>query len=731
MAVSGYMRTRDDLRFESAVQELRASLQTRVETQIALLRAGAAMLASTPSVGRHEFHEFVEHLSLPKRFPGVQGIGYSRRFPASELTSIEQELQRQGVGKFRVRPLEPPRDVYHAILYLEPVDERNLAALGYDMFTEPRRRAAMERAQDTAAPAASGRVHLVQEIVLEPHKRQAGFLIYLPVYRNNVTPRTMAERRRALDGFVYSPFRAGDFLATLMSAERRRSLVLQVYDGTKIDASALLYDSDTRRAVPSGGWRAVLEENVAGRPWTLVVSGQPAFAAAWPGLVNAILAFGVGTSVLLFMLTRAEGRARAQAEKTAAALRVSQEELQVASHAKDDFLATLSHELRTPLNAILGWARLLRMGHLDERRREDALAIIERNARAQVSLVEDLLDVSRIVTGTLRLDMRVVAINPILEQAVNTVRPTAESKGVRLEWTPDPLAGAIFAAPDRVQQVVWNLLSNAIKFTPEGGCVLLRTERFARELRLIVGDDGVGVDPSFLPHMFERFRQADSTTTRAHSGMGLGLAIVRHLVELHGGTVTAVSDGPGKGATFTVVFPLRRAVRAVGHTGADAQELRPAEHHPPNPTGQLLAGVRVLVVDDEPDACELVSMALSSQGAHVCTAGSVSAAVRVLETEPVDLVVSDIAMPGEDGYALLRRLRSPGSSRFSTLPVIALTAHTRAEDRDAALARGFQGFLAKPVELDELTTMVAHLAGLPKTDDRGLKTDDDPRHSVL
>jgi CheY-like chemotaxis protein/two-component sensor histidine kinase len=347
---------------------------------------------------------------------------------------------------------------------------------------------------------------------------------------------------------------------------------------------------------------------------------------------------------------------------------------------------------------------MLRLGHLDEQRHKTALEVIERNARAQVQLIEDLLDVSRIITGKLRLEMRAVAVNPVIEEAINTVRPSAEAKGVKLVWRTDPDVGMILAAPDRLQQIIWNLLSNAIKFTPAGGLVELQASRRGETVRLVVRDTGAGIEPAFLPHVFERFRQADSTTTRSHSGVGLGLAIVRHLVELHGGTIAAASGGAGRGATFTVTFPLR---------SAGAEDAAPPDPTVPEPLhlGRPLEGLRVLVVDDEADSRELAAHALSDHGARVDTASSVSQAMTLLQQKPVDVVVTDLAMPNQDGFSLMHSLRALGSPRLRFLPVIAVTAYARPEDRERVMSEGFQGFLPKPVEVERLALMVAHLAG--------------------
>ena len=444
---------------------------------------------------------------------------------------------------------------------------------------------------------------------------------------------------------------------------------------------------------------------IAERPWTIAIAARPEFGGGSGRLLSLILVLGLLASGLLFVLTRAEARARQAAEAAADALRRSEEDLRTSNRTKDEFLATLSHELRTPLNAILGWTHMLRTGQLTPPRRDDALAIIERNARTQARLIEDLLDVSRIITGKLRLDLSLVPLNPALDEAVSTVRPAAEAKGVTLAWSPDAAAGTIYAAHERLQQIVWNLLSNAIKFTPAGGRVELYTTRTASAVRIVVRDTGAGIAPSFLPHVFERFRQADSSTTRTHSGVGLGLAIVRHLVELHGGTIEAASEGPDRGATFAVTLPVPR-----GEAGEEARAA-PAKARPPSGQPARLVGTRILVVDDDPDARELARDALTFQGAVVHTAPSVDDALAALQHEQFDVVVTDLAMPGADGFALVRRLRAEGPSHVRALPVIAVTAYGRGDDHERVMAEGFQGYLGKPLEFEQLTAMIAHVSG--------------------
>ena len=379
-------------------------------------------------------------------------------------------------------------------------------------------------------------------------------------------------------------------------------------------------------------------------------------------------------------------------------------ELRKANDVKDRFLAMLSHELRSPLGAIRIWASLLRTGKLDPERSARALEAIERSAVTQAKLIEDLLDVSRIVTGKLVLDVGPVDLTDVAEAALDAVRAAAEAKQIRLEQVFELTGKQVEGDPARLQQVVWNLLSNAVKFSAAGGRIVLRVSRARSEAVVSVRDEGEGIETEFLPHVFERFRQADNTRTRTHGGLGLGLAIVRDLVAQHGGAVAAESGGKGQGATFTVRLPLvegRPEARRVVALG-------PAFKGERAPAASTLRGVRVLVVDDDPDARESVAAVLEQAGATVQAVESAGDAVESLEREPSDVLVSDIAMPGVDGYTLLGRARA--RLRGREIPAAALTAYAGSEDRGRALAAGFQAHLAKPVDPAQLVAVVAELA---------------------
>jgi PAS domain S-box-containing protein len=387
-------------------------------------------------------------------------------------------------------------------------------------------------------------------------------------------------------------------------------------------------------------------------------------------------------------------------------------EAEEASRIKDEFLATISHELRTPLNAILGWARMLG-GGLDDATFTRGVDAIQRNALSLTELVNDLLDVSRIISGNLRLDVRAVELPAVVQMAVESVRPSADAKGIRLHVVLDPRAGPVLGDPERLQQVIWNLLSNAIKFTPKGGRVQIQLQRVNSHVEVVVSDTGVGISDEFLPYVFDRFRQADASITRKHGGLGLGLSIVRHLVELHGGVVHAESDGADSGATFTVRLPvmvLRRGPSdptrvhpAAG--GADSLECPPS-----------LANLHVVVVDDEPDTNEILALILEQCEAKVEKCLSAVEALDAFDRGPVDLLISDIGMPRMDGYELIRRVRERPANRGGRVPAIALTAFARVEDRVRVLSAGFQAHVGKPVEPAELLAVVASLAGRSGSD---------------
>jgi signal transduction histidine kinase/CHASE1-domain containing sensor protein/CheY-like chemotaxis protein len=872
----------DQSRFQKNVQELQDRIRLKIATSITLLRAGTGLFAASDQVAPAEFYRFVERLDLPGNYPGIQGIGYSRKFTRTEMDSLVQRMRETIHEDFHVWP-EGPRDEYTAIIYLYPPGNHNEKAIGYDMFADPVRRLAMERARDTGTPAASGRVRLVQETDGE---EQPGFLIYAPVYRNNASANSVNNRRKALVGYVYSPYRVNNFLGPIASSD---DVNLQVYDGEETKDENFLYG--VRDEPPPSDRRFTHEEklDVAGRTWTLNYATKPSFerGSSRPLLKYTILV-GVLLSFLFFAVTRAEVRARSRAEEWADEVRESEtaigeanqralleyerllerisslaqvlgtarelstifrglrefttvsvpcdgffvslydslrdvrtacygwgdgnefdvselppmpvtsagpnsravrtgeviitnnymqatrgrpsvivgpdnglrpdsslavpmavmgriigtievqsykssayqpehvtamsmagnltavaienvrllklersarEAAEESNRLKDEFLATVSHELRTPLTAILGWARLLEGGGLDSQVTQQAIDTIWRNAKAQAQIVDDILDVSRIITGNLYIDLHPTEVVPVVRNAINVVRPTADAKGIRIETQIDNTPASVAGDANRLQQVIWNLLSNAVKFTNNGGRVLVKVSQANAAVEISVTDTGQGIAREFLPYVFDRFSQADSTTTRHHGGLGLGLAIARHLVEIHGGTIRAQSRGKGEGATFTITLPLFV-------TGVKSGEIAPKAP----PALQLLSGVNVLLVDDDSDTLSLMATALKRRQANVTAVSSAGEAIQAIRENRPDVLVSDIAMPGEDGYGLIEKVRSLENGDTQEIPAVAITAYAKDEDRERALSSGFQIFLAKPIELTELVSVVARAA---------------------
>jgi PAS domain S-box-containing protein len=1018
----------DQTRFKISVQQVDGGVRARIQTSIALLRAGTGLFAASNNVDATEFQKFVQQIQLHKNYPGIQGMGFSRKFSAREKEAVIAEARKAGHPNFKLWP-EHAGDESHAIVYLEPNDRRNEVALGYDMFQHPVRREAMEAARDSGQPVASGKVILVQEIDAQ---QQSGFLMYAPVYRNGAPIDTVEDRRAALLGFVYSPFRVDDFLKPVTD-EQSPDISFKVYDGAEVKPEALLFASSPS-AVSNQPPHFVGETQspVAGRSWTVTYATNPSFdLSSSRTFLPYTFTAGVLVSWLFFAVTRAEVRARTAAESFAAELQASeftirqtlaqreqaeqaliaseesyrelvenandivytlnlegkilsinkaaemitgytQEELlghnineiltpesstaaqqmlarklagaerdnyeldiicwdgntltlEVSSklirsgtdvfiqgiardissrrraeealrkadqralseyerllerianlsqvlgtarelnsifrglrdftkasvpcdgffvslydpiadvrtacygwgdsaevdvsalppmsvthgggpnsqavltgkviitddymrateghpsvivgpdnglrpqssmavpmavmgriigtievqsyqrasyrqeHAtamtmaanltavavqnvrllkreksaretaeesnrlKDEFLATVSHEVRTPLTAILGWARLLESGGLDEKASRQAIETIWRNAKSQAQIIDDILDVSRIITGQLSLDLHPVEVIPVVEAAISVTRPTAEAKNITIATELDQRPLVVSGDANRLQQVVWNLLSNAVKFTNSGGRVVLSVRQVESGVEIRVTDTGQGIKRDFLPFVFDRFRQADSTTTRQHGGLGLGLAIARHLVEIHGGSIEGESAGEGKGATFSVRLPLVDSrVKATGDEARNGDSLMTMAEN--------LSGLRILVVDDDSDTLQLMTTALTKRHATVTAVSSAGEALQAVKANRPDVLVSDIAMPDEDGYGLIRKIRALDGEAEPLIPAVAITAYAKEEDRSRALSSGFQAYLAKPVELTELISVIAKAA---------------------
>ena len=395
----------------------------------------------------------------------------------------------------------------------------------------------------------------------------------------------------------------------------------------------------------------------------------------------------------------------------------ARQEAETANRLKDEFLATVSHELRTPLNAIAGWIQILSRQETDIESLKHGLTTMERNVKAQVQIIEDILDVSRIITGKLKLEIEQVDLIPIIEMALDTMRLAAEAKGINLQFIHDGDPVMLKGDPHRLQQIVWNLVSNAIKFTPEGGSVTVQLTRLDKQIDITVSDTGKGISSEFLPYVFDRFRQADSTTTRTHGGLGLGLSIVRHLVEMHGGTISATSSGQGEGATFTISLPsiadqyIEPLPIQTDHSQEEyASSFFPITSDSSNHETPDLTAISILIVDDDLDSSEMLKIILTNYGAEIRTAESAKAAMNTLESWTPKVIVSDIGMPNEDGYSLIQQIKDLEHTRGVKIPSIALTGYAGKQNQDLILAAGFQTHFSKPVDIDGLIHTITNLA---------------------
>jgi signal transduction histidine kinase/ActR/RegA family two-component response regulator len=681
--------TQDRLRFQNLVQKNQAILQNRMEAYGALLRGAAGLFTASDDVSREEFRTFVEGLDLRQRYPGAQGIGFSLRVKADWKNPVTAEVRRSGEAKFRIWP-DSPRDDLFPVLYLEPMDRRNRVALGFDMLTGAAQEAAMERARDSGQPAATGRVRLIQEI--DPHK-QAGFLIFVPVYRQGQPAGTLDERRAALAGFVFCAFRADDLLQDTLGTSP--NLAVEVYAGP-VSLGNLLHRSHAPGIVGSEPqFESRQRFDMAGQPWTVVFSTLPAFeAGSIRDKAALLLVLGLLTGVSLFGVMRSQVEARAQAE--------------TANRAKDRFMATLSHELRTPLTPVLAvLSRLERAGpEAVPAAVRSGLATIRRNVELEARLIDDLLDLTRISQGKLELRRGSADLRQVLDHAVEaSARP-----GPQVVTEIDEGDLRLWADAPRLTQVFWNLLSNARKFTPPEGTVRVRAWRDGTDLVAQVSDTGMGIEPELLPHVFDAFQQGRRNDVRRFGGLGLGLAISKTLVELHGGSLTVESEGKGRGSTFTIRLPSGRPASLP----EPSLEAAPEEPIPEVAGTRTEKPLHILLVEDHLDTAEAMADLLRATGHQVTVAGSVSEGMTLADAavqgrrrdDRIDLVLSDIGLPDGSGLDLMSEL-----SRRYGLRGIALTGYGMEDDVARSREAGFARHLTKPVNLEQLETAIRQVAG--------------------
>lgn len=555
----------NELRFNAMVRRAELSIRNRIDGYRAVLRGLRAMQSVHRTVELSDFKRFVEMIEVRTRLPGMQGLGFARRTGPRELDSLERALRAVHGFDVRLYPTTPAREEWYPITYLEPQDDRNRVAIGFDMFSEEVRREAMTQARDEGYSVASGKVRLVQEI--GTHK-QAGFLIYLPIYSTGSVPSSIEERRRTLVGFVYCPFRADDLFSTIMESEQATGIGFAVYDGLDTAKGSLMHVSEglrsAREAGQVGDYSRTLSITIARRPWTLKFHSLPPFDRfSGREIVITIFLLGLLVSALVFLILRSQWRGRMRAEQAAEDLRRSEEELrrakelaEYANATKDQFLAVLSHELRTPLTPILTAAELIDSDPKVSPELHYWIDLIKRNVELEARLIDDLLDITRIVRGKINLQTAEVDAHRTLDHIYEVCKQEATERGVVFTVHKRARQANLLGDPARLQQIYWNLVKNAIKFTQAGGYVTVETSNDEQYFVVRVDDNGMGIDPELQLRIFDAFEQGEKTVTRQFGGLGLGLAITKSLVELHGGYIRVESAGRGLGASFIVGIPL-------------------------------------------------------------------------------------------------------------------------------------------------------------------------------
>ena len=533
-------KSKDNVRFNNEVNRIQSAIENKVNLYIALLKGGRGFIESTDKLDRQVFANYVANLGLDVNYKGVQGIGYSKIFLPGERNDLISKMQSEGYSDFKTFP-ETDSDIHQAIIYIEPFDERNKKVVGFDMSSESKRREALYRARDSGQATASAKVSLIQE---DEKDKQAGFIIYLPIYKRNSFPSSLEKRKQNLVGFIYSPFGAGDFLKEIQANTLTRDIAFKIYDG-EINADNLLTQTLQQKSASFTDQieKAYTERenlNVAGRNWVIEYTSIPEFAVqSNVGWTPLIFLSGMAFSILIFGITYWEASARVKMQKTAAELYKLEQQKQSllekeqkarksaeqANKAKDEFIAVVSHELRTPLNAIAGWAKILKTDSLSNNTKNLALNKIDNNLRLQTKLVEELLDYSQIISEGIIFEDKKIVFSEIFEQSCNQFEDKAKEQNIKFVRENKLNGHKISGDEDRIKIVISNLFSNAVKFTDKGGKIEASVLESDGNIKLIVKDNGKGINPEFLPHIFDRFRQDDYTSTRVYGGLGLGLAI--------------------------------------------------------------------------------------------------------------------------------------------------------------------------------------------------------------
>ena len=565
-------KNKDLIRFNSEVNRIHLAIENKINLYVALLKGGRGFVESNPEINRVNFSEYVKSLELKKNYAGVQGIGYVQIITSDQREPLTKKMNSERYTDFKIFPATE-KDFYQVIVYLEPLDELNQKVIGFDLASEANRREALERSRDSGEAASTAKIALLQETDVN---RQSGFLIFLPIYKNGKLSATVEERNKNIIGYIYSPFRAADFLREVQNDKFDSDIILRIYDGQPSAENLLAqtvnsqYPAKTKEMEEN--YTTENELSVAGRKWIIQYNSSPAFVAqsslSWTPYIFVI---GSICSFLLFGMTYWETSTRIKLQATAAELYELEKQKQgllekeqsarlsaeKANNTKDEFIALVSHELRTPLNSIAGWTRILKTSDLSENTKKLALEKIERNLRSQTKIVEQLLDYSQIVAGTVKFEGKNIDFSDVFENTFSEIEHSAQEKSIELTKDNQLNGHLILGDEEKLKLVIYNLLINAVKFTNSGGKIETAITEHDGTIEMSVKDNGIGISEDFLPHVFDRFSQADTSSTRSSGGLGLGLTIASHIVKLHNGSIEADSKGHGKGSVFTVKVPVK------------------------------------------------------------------------------------------------------------------------------------------------------------------------------
>jgi len=565
-------KNKDLIRFSNEVKRIQLAIENKINLYVALLKGGRGFVESNREINRENFSEYVKSLELEKNYVGVQGIGFTKIVAAEEREAFVEKMKSEGYVEFNIFPTAE-KNSYRIVTYLEPFNELNQKSIGFDLSSESNRNEALDRARDSGEAASSAKVNLVLE---KEGFLETGFLIFLPIYKNGKLPVSVEDRKKNIIGYIYSPFRASDFLSEIQNDKSASDIKLKIYDGEVDTENLLTKTADPQKLTASNeieeNYTAQNDLNVAGRKWIIQYDSAQSFTAQSSlGWTPFIFIIGAIFSFLLFGMTYWETSARIKLQTTATELfelekqkqgllekeqkaRLSAEQ---ANNTKDEFIAIVSHELRTPLNSIAGWTRILKTDDLSDNTKKLALEKIEKNLRSQTKLVEELLDYSQIVSGTIKFEGNEVNFSDVFEITFSEIEPTAQEKNIEFIKDNQLNGHRVLGDEDKIKLVIYNLLSNAVKFTHSGGKIESAVMENDGTIQMIIKDNGKGISQEFLPHIFDRFTQADTSITRSSGGLGLGLTISNHIIKLHNGTIEANSEGIGKGSVFTVKVPLK------------------------------------------------------------------------------------------------------------------------------------------------------------------------------